>query len=58
MIKVHRGGGHGGSLFRIRVGYTSIPGLLLDETKEKLLVSIVLWANHESARLVNHYEHP
>ena len=48
----------GGSLFRIRVGYTSIPGLLLDETKEKLLVSIVLWANHESARLVNHYEHP
>ena len=30
----------GGSLFRIRDGYTSIPGLL-GETKEKLMVSMV-----------------
>ena len=49
----------GGSLFRIRAGYTSIPGLL-GKTMEYLLVSMVLmllWANHESARLVNHCEH-
>ena len=50
----------GGSLFRLRAGYTSIPGLPLGKTKEKLLISVVLmllWANHESARLVNHCEH-